>query len=132
MAYSYAPSAPNYTRSQGILIHVPACILKSFPSALKFQLRDRPLHSPMNHVSVKPCQMLAYGGACAEGDDVCSQPDLGSLRVHGRFSITGVQACKYQRFNVCRQILAENKTVKKQNRDNFFLLHRPDGSFSRN
>lgn len=62
------------------------------------------------------------GGACAEGEDVCSEPDLGSLSVHGRFSITGVQACKYQGFNVCRQILAANKTVKKQNRDNFFCI----------
>lgn len=53
------PEHLNSTKSQGICLHVPACILKSFFSALKL--------GPMNQVNVKPCQMLAHGELVQRG-----------------------------------------------------------------
>lgn len=39
---------------------------------------------PVSQVNVKPRQMMAYGGAHAEGEDTCSEPNMGSLRVPNR------------------------------------------------
>lgn len=39
---------------------------------------------PVNQVNVKPCQMMAYGGAHAEGEDTCSEPNMWSWRVPSR------------------------------------------------
>lgn len=71
--------APELHKNWGIWIHVPGFLLKFSSSAWKFQFRD-------NHCSfpVMPCQMMAYGGAHAEGEDACSETSIGSLRVPNR------------------------------------------------
>lgn len=33
---------------------------------------------------MKACQMMAHGGAHAEGEDACPEPNIGSLRVPTR------------------------------------------------
>lgn len=53
--------------------------------------------------------MVGAGWGLCKGEEVCSEPNVGS-----RFSVAGVQACKYQGVSVCRQILAANKRVKQK------------------
>lgn len=81
MVYSYPPRAPELHRtgesaSMYLLTEVLfQCLKSSGIDHCSF---------PVNQVSVKPCQMMAYRGAHVEGEDACSEPNIGRLSAPNR------------------------------------------------
>lgn len=74
------------------------------------------LHFPVNQVRVKLCQVLVRGELVLV-ERICFKPNLGNPRVPGRFSISDVQASKYQDLSESRLIPTVSEVVVEQNRD---------------